>query len=302
MRTPPSLPEDLGLDRDGGKPHRSAAALAAGRSVLSEVEAKGLLAAYGIPVVPTEVARDPAEVGVLAERWIAEHGACVIKILSDDISHKSDVGGVRLGLERAEEAERAAEDMLAAHRAPGAGGEDQGLHGAADDPPPRRPRADPRHVGRPHVRAADDVRRRRHGGRGAARHGARAAAARPQSGARPDAADARVAAAAGLPQPPGGRRRPHRRDPRPAQLSRGAPSRDPRDRHQSADRRRQGGDRARRQGAGCRRRRPARACRWRSGPIRRSGRRKRTSSRSAPSAFARSGPRTRGSMPTSSPT
>ena len=36
----------------------------------------------------------------------------MIKILSDDISHKSDVGGVRLGLERAEEAQRAAEDML----------------------------------------------------------------------------------------------------------------------------------------------------------------------------------------------
>ena len=36
----------------------------------------------------------------------------MIKILSDDISHKSDVGGVRLGLERADEARRAAEDML----------------------------------------------------------------------------------------------------------------------------------------------------------------------------------------------
>ena len=33
----------------------------AGRSVLSEVEAKALLAAYGIPVVSTEVAEDPAE-------------------------------------------------------------------------------------------------------------------------------------------------------------------------------------------------------------------------------------------------
>ena len=39
-------------------------------------------------------------------------GACVVKILSDDITHKSDVGGVRLGLERAEEAQHAAEDML----------------------------------------------------------------------------------------------------------------------------------------------------------------------------------------------
>jgi acetyltransferase len=48
----------------------------------------------------------------LAAPLIAQHGACVIKILSDDISHKSDVGGVRLGLERAEAAQQAAADML----------------------------------------------------------------------------------------------------------------------------------------------------------------------------------------------
>jgi acetyltransferase len=111
MATPPSLPDDLGLDAEAAKAIIKDV-LAAGRSTLSEVEAKSLMAAYGIPVVPTEVARDPAEVGRLAQRWIAEHGACVIKILSDDISHKSDVGGVRLGLERADEARRAAEDML----------------------------------------------------------------------------------------------------------------------------------------------------------------------------------------------
>jgi acetyltransferase len=111
MRTPPSLPGNLTLDRDAAD-RTIREVVGAGRSVLSEVEAKGLMAAYGIPVVPTEVARDPAEVGALSQRWIAQHGACVIKILSDDISHKSDVGGVRLGLERAEEARRAAEDML----------------------------------------------------------------------------------------------------------------------------------------------------------------------------------------------
>jgi acetyltransferase len=111
MRTPPSLPDDLGLDAEAAKVTIQEV-IAEGRSVLSEVEAKALLAAYGIPAVPTDVARTPAEVGALAERWIAKHGTCVIKILSDDISHKSDVGGVRLGLERAEEAERAAEDML----------------------------------------------------------------------------------------------------------------------------------------------------------------------------------------------
>lgn len=59
----------------------------------------------------TEVASSPAEVGRLATGVAGREEACVVKILSDDISHKSDVDGVRLGL-RPQEAERAAEDML----------------------------------------------------------------------------------------------------------------------------------------------------------------------------------------------
>lgn len=111
MRTPPSLADDLGLERDKAAAI-IASVLAAGRTVLSEVEAKGVLAAYGIPVVPTQVARTPAEVAAMAEPAIAEHGAAVVKVLSDDISHKSDVGGVRLGLQRADDARGAAEDMI----------------------------------------------------------------------------------------------------------------------------------------------------------------------------------------------
>jgi acetyltransferase len=110
-RTPPSMPEHLGLETEAAG-RTIAAALAAGRSTLSEVESKALLACYGIPAVPTEVASSPAEVAAHATRWIGSHGACVVKILSDDITHKSDVGGVRLGLERAEEARHAAQDML----------------------------------------------------------------------------------------------------------------------------------------------------------------------------------------------
>jgi acetyltransferase len=110
MRTPPALAENLELGREKASAI-IASALAAGRTVLSEVEAKGVLAAYGIAVVPTAVARTPEQVAAMAQAIIAEHGAAVVKVLSDDISHKSDVGGVRLGLERAEEARRAAEDM-----------------------------------------------------------------------------------------------------------------------------------------------------------------------------------------------
>jgi acetyltransferase len=111
MRTPPSLPEELSLNSD-----KAAciirSVIAANRTVLSEAEAKILMAAYGIPVLATEIAAGPADVRRFAEGIIAAHGACVIKVLSDDISHKSDVGGVRLGLEHAEDAERAAADML----------------------------------------------------------------------------------------------------------------------------------------------------------------------------------------------
>ncbi len=137
LRTPPSLPADFAVDQERAGAILEAAG-AAGRSVLSEVEAKALLKAYGIPTVPTEVARDPDEVAALAERFIAEHGSCVVKILSHDISHKSDVGGVRLGLERGVEAKQAAADMLerATRLAPQAR-----IEGFTVQPMIRRPRA-----------------------------------------------------------------------------------------------------------------------------------------------------------------
>ena len=112
IRTPPSLPEDLGLQTAEAERIISAA-LSENRSVLSEYEAKSILAAYGIPVVPTEIATTPEEVETIASRILQEHAACVVKVYSDDISHKSDVGGVRLGIERAEEARTAAQDILA---------------------------------------------------------------------------------------------------------------------------------------------------------------------------------------------
>ncbi|HMN92121.1 MAG TPA: bifunctional acetate--CoA ligase family protein/GNAT family N-acetyltransferase [Hydrogenophaga sp.] len=71
-------------------------ALAQGRELLTEPEAKNLLAAAGLPVVPTRtVGRDVAEAEAAAE---ALGYPVVVKILSEDISHKSDVGGVRLNI------------------------------------------------------------------------------------------------------------------------------------------------------------------------------------------------------------
>ena len=85
--------------------------LAEGREMLSEVEAKAVLAAYRVPVVATQrVAPEPAAAVAAAE---AIGYPVVLKILSEDISHKSDVGGVVLNLHSATEVEAAAQAMLA---------------------------------------------------------------------------------------------------------------------------------------------------------------------------------------------
>ena len=58
METPPAGPE---IDRDGRARARAQVetALAAGRSVLTEPEAKALLAAYGVPIVASDTAARP---------------------------------------------------------------------------------------------------------------------------------------------------------------------------------------------------------------------------------------------------
>ncbi|KAL0236829.1 hypothetical protein PCE1_000226 [Barthelona sp. PCE] len=71
-----------------------------GRKVLSEYESKKVLAAYNIPVCITEIALTPEEAG----EWAEKIGyPCVVKIHSEIITHKSDVGGVQLNLKSREE-------------------------------------------------------------------------------------------------------------------------------------------------------------------------------------------------------
>jgi acetyltransferase len=85
--------------------------LVSGRSVATASETKSVLAAYGIPVNRAVLARDAVEVGTIASNILSNSAACVVKIASPDISHKSDVGGVRLGLESSESAVRASQEM-----------------------------------------------------------------------------------------------------------------------------------------------------------------------------------------------
>ena len=79
-----------------------------GRTILTEFEAKQVLAAYGIPTVQTEVARSPGEAVELANRL---GYPTVLKLDSETITHKTDVGGVRLNLRNADEVRLAYEEI-----------------------------------------------------------------------------------------------------------------------------------------------------------------------------------------------
>jgi acetyltransferase len=74
-------------------------ALAENRSLLSILETRALLRAFNIPMLPAMTARTPNEALAAAE-YLGFPVA--MKILSPDITHKSDVGGVRLNVSRAQ--------------------------------------------------------------------------------------------------------------------------------------------------------------------------------------------------------
>ena len=80
------------------------AAQRAGRTLLTEVESKQILDAYGIPTVSARIARSEDE----AVRIAAEVGPpVVLKLYSEIITHKTDVGGVKLNLRGEDEIRRA---------------------------------------------------------------------------------------------------------------------------------------------------------------------------------------------------
>jgi acetyltransferase len=107
MEVPPSLPDVFIPDRQAAAQVISAVR-ADGRTMLSEPEAKILLAAYGIPVVETRTVANVDD-AVAAAQQIGFPIA--IKILSPDISHKTDVGGVVLDLESLDAVRSAATAM-----------------------------------------------------------------------------------------------------------------------------------------------------------------------------------------------
>jgi len=104
METPPSASHLVPPDRSAAR-HIVVQVLSEHRTVLTEPEAKAVLAAYEIPVVQTLTAKDADEAGALAARL---GFPVVLKVLSPDITHKADVGGVQLDLRSVDAVRQAA--------------------------------------------------------------------------------------------------------------------------------------------------------------------------------------------------
>lgn len=85
-----------------------------GRTLLNEVESKELIRESGIPVVETRLAGSKAEAVRIAQ---AMGLPAVLKIVSPDVVHKSDVGGVKVGLESAAQVRTAYDSILSSTRA-----------------------------------------------------------------------------------------------------------------------------------------------------------------------------------------
>lgn len=79
--------------------------------IIAYDQTERLLRTYGIEPAPAVIAHSPAEAGEAAERL---GYPCVVKVVSADIPHKTELGALRLGLQDRHAVERACEEMLAA--------------------------------------------------------------------------------------------------------------------------------------------------------------------------------------------
>ena len=111
METPDSLPRDFAPDAATARAI-VAGALREGRQWLDPIEVNRLLNAYDIPVAPVTLAETADEAAAAAQPILAEGGTVAVKVLSPDIVHKSDIGGVRLDLTSEVAARQAALDIF----------------------------------------------------------------------------------------------------------------------------------------------------------------------------------------------
>jgi acetyltransferase len=108
IETPSSVPTSIDPDREAIRASLRDI-LKSGRTTLTLPESMDILEKYGVPAAKTRTAKTPED----ARRTAAGIGFPVaIKLLSRDISHKSDVGGVALNVETEAAAEQAAHDIV----------------------------------------------------------------------------------------------------------------------------------------------------------------------------------------------
>lgn len=98
MLAPPSMPDEPHPDTTSARA-TVRSALAEGRAWLEPVELSALLGAWGIPTPPLAMAADPRAAADAARDILQDHDAVALKIQSQDLPHKSDVGGVALDLD-----------------------------------------------------------------------------------------------------------------------------------------------------------------------------------------------------------
>jgi acetyltransferase len=115
-QVPPAMPSAFVPDIDFAR-KIVAAALADGRHWLDPIEVKRLFDAYDIAAVPTFAAADAEQAVAHATALFAQGSTVVLKIMSRDIVHKSDVGGVVLNLTSADAVRQATADILARAKA-----------------------------------------------------------------------------------------------------------------------------------------------------------------------------------------
>jgi acetyltransferase len=111
-QVPPAMPSEFLPDIAAAR-EIVAAALVDGRHWLDPIEIKRLLDAYDIAMVPTFAAANAEQAVAHAEAIFAQGATVVLKIMSRDIVHKSDVGGVVLNLTSADAVRRATAEILA---------------------------------------------------------------------------------------------------------------------------------------------------------------------------------------------
>ncbi len=109
MEVPDAAPENLAPDAAGARA-AVAAALAAGLEWLPDPDVRTVLAGYGFTLPKGELARDAAGAAAAAARI---GGRVALKIVSPQVLHKSDFGGVALDLDGPQAVELAAHAMAA---------------------------------------------------------------------------------------------------------------------------------------------------------------------------------------------